>query len=211
MMNHKTGAQNGAQDEEKMRGFGELVRRRGLLQSGGWTGVLVVALLGLTATARVAAQVVPAGDEGGYRISAGGLVSGFHLQYGDRKLGGVTAFVDADTIRGLGFEAEARWLDFHQFANMHAETYSAGLRYHRNWRKLQPYAKGLVGFANLNFPYDYGTGRYTVVTMGGGVDYLWKHRVAIRAADFEYQYWPMFTYGSMSSYGISTGLRVRIF
>jgi hypothetical protein len=33
----------------------------------------------------------------------------------------------------------------------------------------------------------------------------------LRLADGEYQYWLEFTFGPMSSYGISTGLRIRVF
>lgn len=191
-----------------MRDFGKLAARCG---RAGWLCLLAAALLELAGAAHLLAQVVPAGDAGGYRISVGSTVSGSHLQYGNRKLGGITAFVDADTIRGIGLEGEARWLEFHQFADMHVESYSIGVRYHRNWRKFQPYAKGLVGIGNVNFPYNDATGSYTVLTMGGGADYLWHHRIGFRAADFEYQYWPKFTFGAMSSYSISTGIRVRIF
>jgi len=158
-----------------------------------------------------AAQVVPSADAGGIKISVGGTASAFNVQYGQRKLAGIAAFADVDTRRGIGIEGEARWLDFHQIADMHIETYSIGARYHRNFGKFQPYGKGLIGYGDMNFPYNYATGRYTVVTMGGGIDYLWKHRLSIRAADFEYQYWPQFTFGSMSTVGVSAGVRYRVF
>ena len=38
-----------------------------------------------------------------------------------------------------------------------------------------------------------------------------NHRIRLRAVDFEYQLWPQFTFGFLSSYGVSTGIRVRIF
>jgi hypothetical protein len=157
------------------------------------------------------AQVVPSADAGGIKIWAGGLASAYDVAYGARKLGGITALVDVDTRRGIGIEGEARWLDFHQVDNLHVETYSIGVRYHRNWGKFQPYAKGLIGFGDFNFPYNYATGRYTVATFGGGIDYQWKRRISIRAADFEYQDWPQFTYGATSTMGISTGVRIRVF
>lgn len=157
------------------------------------------------------AQVVFAGDQGGLRLSAGALASGSTLEYGQRKMLGITAFVDADTKRRIGIEAEGRWLEFHQTANVHAETYSIGLRYHFDLGRFQPYAKGLAGFGEFNFPYNYAHGRYFIVTAGGGVDYHWRRRVYLRAADFEYQDWPQFTFGNMSSYSVSTGLRIRIF
>jgi hypothetical protein len=157
------------------------------------------------------AQVVAHATSGGFKVSAGGMASGYYLQYGQRKLAGVSAFVDADTNRRIGIEAEGRWLEFHRTEQVHAETYSAGLRYHMDFQRFQPYVKGLVGFGDFNFPFGYAHGRYLVVTAGGGVDYHWTHRIHIRLADVEYQDWPQFTFGSMSSVGVSAGLRVGIF
>jgi hypothetical protein len=160
------------------------------------------------------AQVVPAADRGGFTVSAGAMGSGFYVQYGERKMLGITGFVDADTRRGIGVEAEGRWLEFHQTANVHAETYSIGPRYHMNFGRFQPYVKGLVGFGDFNFPYNYGHGSYLVISPGAGVDYRINRRFHWRA-DLEYQIWPEFNYGaantSMSSVGVSTGVRVRIF
>ena len=156
-------------------------------------------------------QVVPSADQGGYKIWAGGGVTASKVDYGDRKLGGIMALADVDTRRGIGLEGEARWLEVHQRADVHIETYSIGARYHYNMGRFQPYAKGLIGFGNFNFPHNYATGRYTVVTMGGGVDYMWKRRISIRAVDLEYHDWPQFTYGSMNDLGLSIGVKVRVF
>lgn len=169
----------------------------------------VAASLALPGAAR--AQVAPAADEGGLILYAGATGTGEMVQYGQRKMLGVTAFVDADTHRRLGLEFEGRWLEFHQTANVHVETYSAGLRYHFNVGRWQPYAKGLVGFGNFNFPYNLATGQYLVITAGGGVDYHATRRICFRVADFEYQDWPEFTFGNMSNPSVSAGLRVRIF
>jgi len=166
----------------------------------------------LCAVPRLAlAQVQAPGDKGGFIVSVGGMGSGYYLQYGQRKMDGFTAFVDADTKRRFGIEAEGRWLEFHQTANVHVETFSAGGRYHFDVGRFAPYAKGLVGFGDFNFPYNYAYGRYLVVTAGGGLDFRWTRRVTVRAVDFEYQDWPNFTFGNMNSYGLNAGLRVRIF
>jgi len=157
------------------------------------------------------AQVVPAGSSGGITLSAGATGSGFYVQYGESKLLGVTGFADLDTRRRLGVEAEARWLVFHQTADVHATTYAIGPRYHMNIGRFQPYAKALVGIGQFNFPYNYAHGNYLVVAPGGGVDFRMGSRIQLRLADFEYQYWPQFTYGAMSSVGVSSGIRVRIF
>jgi hypothetical protein len=172
--------------------------------------LLVLAIL--SAGPRIAqAQVQAPGDEGGLIVSAGAMGSGYYLQYGQRKIAGITAFVDADTKRRFGIEAEGRWLEFHQTANVHVETYSIGGRYHFDVGRFAPYAKGLVGSGDFNFPYNYAYGRYLVVTGGGGLDFHWTRRITVRAVDFEYQDWPNFTFGNMNSFGLNAGFRVRIF
>jgi len=158
----------------------------------------------------ILAQVVPAGDAGRLRISCGGTASAYDISYGAQHLLGYTAFADADAARAVGLEAEVRRLEFHQKNSVHAETYSMGLRYHRDRDLVQPYGKVLAGFGHINFPYNYATGRYAVLTLGGGIDYGGKRRLGLRT-EFEYQRWPGFSFGALSSYGLSTGIRVRIF
>jgi hypothetical protein len=69
----------------------------------------------------------------------------------------------------------------------------------------------MVGFGDFSFPYGLATGRYLMVTGGGGLDYRLSSRIYLRAADVEYQYWPQFTYGAMTSVGVSSGIRVVVF
>ena len=157
------------------------------------------------------AQVQAPGDKGGLILSAGAMGSGYSIQYGQRTMAGIAAFVDADTKRRFGIEAEGRWLEYHQTANVHAETYSIGGRYHFDVGRFSPYGKGLVGAGDFNFPYNYAYGRYLVITAGGGLDFHWTRRITVRAVDFEYQDWPNFTFGNMNSFGVNAGLRVRIF
>src|ERR1035438_8254150 len=59
--------------------------------------VLLAICLG--AGPRSHAQVAKSADVGGMRLSAGGTVSGYQLGYGDVKILGASAFVDADTRR----------------------------------------------------------------------------------------------------------------
>jgi hypothetical protein len=172
---------------------------------------LMAILIGGIAPSLSRAQVAAPGDQGGAILSAGAMGSGYTLQYGQRKMAGIAGFIDLDTKRRFGIEAEGRWLEYHQTANVHAETYSIGGRYHFDLGRFEPYAKGLVGFGDFNFPYNYASGRYLVVTAGGGLDFRWTRRIYVRAIDFEYQDWPLFTYGNMNSFGVNAGLRVRIF
>ncbi len=175
----------------------------------GFVGAILAFLLGSGVAAH--SQVAPSGDAGGLNISAGATGSGFYLQYGERKMVGLTGFVDVDSRSPFGLEFEGRWLEWKQTANVHAETYSGGLRYHRNYGKFQPYAKGLAGFGEFAYPYGLAQGHYFLATAGGGLDYHVRRRIYIRAADVEYHYWPQFTYGAMSSFGVSAGIRVRVF
>jgi len=160
---------------------------------------------------RASAQAVPAADAGGMRLSAGGAVSAYYLGYGKERIGGASAFVDFDTLRHFGFEGEARWLQFHQTDDINAATYMAGPRYSRYFGRFQPYVKVLAGLGQFNYPYHYGRDNDLVVAPGGGVDFRITRRIRFRAVDFECQVWPQFHYGTMYSYGLSTGLRVKIF
>lgn len=174
--------------------------------------VLVLAL-GLAAPAR--AQVVPTADAGGANISAGVMGSGYYFQYSERKVLGYAAFVDLDTRRRIGVEAEGRWLRYHEIAGESAATYLIGARYHYDIGRFKLYGKGLIGEGQFNFPYGLGHGNYFAVAPGAGVDYHLLTRFYWRV-DAEYQIWPGFKYGTsstytLSSYGLSTGFRVRVF
>lgn len=171
--------------------------------------VLVAACLALVRPA--AAQVVDDGDKGGIGLTAGGTVSGYEVGYGQQKLLGVAAIVDGQSRRPLGFEAESRWLMYHQTNGVHATTWTAGPRYRFDRGKLQFYGKALIGVGDFTFPYNYAHGSYLVISPGGGVDYRYTRKISFRLADFEYQYWPQFTFGAMSSYGVSAGIRYHIF
>jgi hypothetical protein len=170
----------------------------------------ILLALGMMLTRTASSQVVYSGDKGGFRLSAGATGSGYEVEYGQQKLLGVAGFVDLDTTRRFGVEGEARFLMFHNPDQLETRTYMGGPRYHFSKGKFQFYGKGLVGYGQFTFPYDLAHGNYLVIAPGGGVDYMWKHRIAIRVADIEYQIWPQFTYGSMNSYGVSAGIRYHI-
>jgi hypothetical protein len=171
--------------------------------------VWVIAAAALLAGRGGFAQSREAATAGRAFVWVGGGASGYYLQYGAVKNYGVTAYVDADSVRRFGLEAEGRWLDFHQTNDIHAETYLAGPRYHFNIGRFQPYVKGLGGIGKFNFTHSYAQGSYFVVAGGGGADYRLSPRWSARA-DFEYQYWPQFTFGAMSSGGITLGVRYLI-
>jgi hypothetical protein len=171
---------------------------------------LVLVVLSMAASRTASGQVSESANIGGVSLSVGGGVSGYYIQYGQLKNLGFTGVVDADTTRRLGIETEGRWLEYHSPADVHVETYLAGLRYHLNMSRWQPYVKGLCGLGRFTFPYNYADGRYFVIGPGGGVDYRLNRRWSVRV-DGEYHYWPQFTFGAMSSGGLSVGARYYIF
>jgi Outer membrane protein beta-barrel domain len=175
--------------------------------------ILTTALLALalSCSAVACAQVVPSGDEGGMSIAAGAMGAGSYVQYGESKMLGLTGFVDVNTHRRLGIEAEGKWLEWRQNNDVHIETYSIGGRYRFSFGRWVPYAKGLVGFGHFNFPYNLATGSYLVVTGGAGVDLRLSRRISWRVADIEYQDWPQFTFGNMTTTSVSTGIKVGIY
>jgi Outer membrane protein beta-barrel domain len=176
-----------------------------------WHSLLWVAaaLVTLLAGRTAHAQSPEAGNAGDIYLWVGGGASGYYIQYGQVKNLGITAYVDADTVRRFGIEAEGRWLEFHQTNEIHADTYLVGPRYHFNANRFQPYVKGLAGIGHFTFPYNYAHGSYFVIAPGGGLDYRLGRRWSVRA-DFEYQFWPQFTFGAMSSGGATVGVRYLI-
>jgi len=76
--------------------------------------------------------------------------------------------------------------------------------------KAQPYVKALGGFSNMNFG-KYGTGRFTTIAFGGGIDLRVTRRISIRAIDAEYQFYPSFLGSDLQPYGLSAGIGYRIF
>jgi hypothetical protein len=192
--------------------FAKVAREKLVLPHGRRAVFMAVLLAVVFGMARAAsAQVAPSGDEGGFSLTAGATGSGYEVQYGQQKLLGIAGVVDMDTRRRFGLEAEGRWLMFHNPNQTQTTTYMGGPRYHFTRGKFQFYGKGLIGIGQFIFPYNYAHGSYLVIAPGGGVDYRWKRKISFRLADVEYQMWPQFTYGSMSSYGVSVGVLYHIF
>jgi hypothetical protein len=158
------------------------------------------------------AQVEQSAEKGGPILSAGGTFSGYYVGFGERKMLGPTVFVDFGSRAPLSFEAEARWLDLREVAGVHDSTYLIGPRYSfPAVGGFRPYAKVLLGDGEFTFAYNLAHGSYFVIAPGAGLEYQLNSRVTLRLVDLEYQYWNQFTYGSLPSYGVSSGLRVHIF
>lgn len=156
------------------------------------------------------AQAAPTAIGPGSSVRLGYGISGYHVEYGQRRLGGAQGWVDANPLWWVGLELEARRLRYSQDLGTHADTYLAGPRISLLPAPVEPYVKLLAGSGRFTFPYNYAFGNYLVVAAGGGVDFHIGNRLQLRIIDIEYQRWPKFTFGSMPSYGISAGLSYSI-
>lgn len=168
-------------------------------------------LLVLSGLRHAAAQALPTAKSPGAYISVGGTYSIFQTDYGQRVLGGAGVYVDINRWRQFGIEAEGRWLRQNKLADTTESTYLIGPRVEIRRGRFSPYVKTLVGLGYFNFPYDYAHGRYFVVAPGAGVDYNLTSNLKLRLADFEYQIWPQFTFGTLKPYGVSVGISYHIF
>jgi hypothetical protein len=170
-----------------------------------------LSLLIAALSAKLFAQATATANGPGTEVTLGGGYSVFHIPYGQRDLGGAQGWMDAGLYWPVGVEAEARRLRQNQDLNTHADTYLIGPRYVFRPRALKPYVKVLAGLGEFNFPYNYAHGSYFVVAGGGGVDLRIRDRIYFRVLDVEYQKWPQFTFGPMSSFGISSGISIVLY
>ncbi|SEG23424.1 Opacity protein [Bryocella elongata] len=169
--------------------------------------------LGVIATPLAAdAQAHPTASGPGSYLDAGGGVSLFESDYGQRYIGGGYVNVDMHPHWRFGLEAEGRWLRVHTDEGVTQSNYLIGP--HVNIKEFGPmvvYGKFLVGGSRMVFPFNDGYGTFFTMAPGGGLDFRLGDRWTVRAPDFEYQIWQDFgTYGSLHPYGVSVGLTYRI-
>jgi hypothetical protein len=202
---------------------------------------LLFAILLFAGVVAASAQAVPSATGRQVSITAGGMASIFQPDFeGDNwtcgdtcssnnpaynlfagassyKLYGVGTYVDVRLRRWVQFEAEGRWLRWHQFEGVNQDNYLIGPRlpvYH--FWKATVYGKVLGGRSKMNYGnywgYPLGSSYYTDITFGGGVDLKLTRRLSLRAVDVEYHYWPNWaSNSSLSPYGASVGLGYKIF
>ncbi len=170
----------------------------------------VLLIAGLLFARYAAAQALPTATGPGSSVRIGGGVADYHIQYGQRWLGGAQGWVDANTFWRFGIEAEGRWLRYNQDLGTHETTYLIGPRVSLLPSPVEPYIKLLAGSAHFAFPYNYARGNYLVVAGGAGVDLHVGQRLQIRVIDIEYQQLPKFTFGTASSYGVSAGISYTV-
>ncbi|HEY1209118.1 MAG TPA: outer membrane beta-barrel protein [Terracidiphilus sp.] len=199
---------------------------------------LLFSILLVTGAVAASAQVVPSATGRQVSITAGGMASGFQPDFeydywtcgntcnllpsqqvwtpyagtSTNLLFGVGAYVDVRLRRWVQFEAEGRWLRFNALQGVTQDNYLIGPRLpvYRFW-KATVYGKALAGFSNMNYGSGIGTGRYTDIAFGGGMDIKLTRKISLRAMDAEYHYWPSWGNTKLLPYGVSVGVGYKIF
>ncbi len=189
--------------------------------------VVFLSILLAASASSARAQVVPSATGHQLSITAGALASAFQPDYEGgfvplqsfNRLYGVGAYVDVKFTRWIQLEAEGRWLRFNEFVGIDQDNYLIGPRLPINklrvWRAT-PYVKVLGGLGYMNFESGTGSGHYTALAYGGGIDLKLTKRLTARG-DFEYQQWPQWPdipgvpTATLYPYGLSAGLGYRIF
>jgi opacity protein-like surface antigen len=165
------------------------------------------------------AQSVPDAKAGFERIRVGGYYSYFDTGYSGYRMTGPSAFIDwsSSALWHFGAEAEGRWLIGNAPNNFSQYTYLAGPRYRFPiGRRVQPYAKFLMGAGEVNFPYHLAHGGYFAIAVGGGAELAMRRRWRLRV-DYEYQIWPDavgipgIPSPALKPNGVSAGISYRVF
>lgn len=174
--------------------------------------VLTLLVVALAPVAQAHSQASPTATGPGSYVALGGGVSVFQTDYGHNHIAGAFAYADVNPEWRVGLEGEARFLRWHASEQVIQTTYLGGVRVVL-WptpRRWEPYGKFLAGAGQITLPYGYAHGTFLTYAPGAGLNVAATDRISLRVIDFEYQHWPQFPYGSLSPYGISAGISLRL-
>ncbi len=184
---------------------------------------LALAALFVAAAFPAFAQVVPAASEGGLPLEVGGGFSSYATEIYPQRFMGPTLWADwsigqkPSLLRGLGIEAEGRYLNWGQPAGVTWSFMTAGggpIYTWRHSRNFHPYAKLLVDYgaqSNIKtpaFPATYKSDKWMIYAPGGGIEYRAWNRIWVRA-DYEYQFWKVEWFNSndyLNPAGVTVGV-----
>jgi hypothetical protein len=150
------------------------------------------------------AQAIPTASRiGDLQVGVGyGLANS---DYGPEKFKGIAAYGGFDFTPHFGAEVDFRLLKDPSPAAMYEKTYEVGVRYHRTYRRISPYAKIMGGRGVFNFQYNVANLAYNMFAIGGGTD-VRVNRFLNARADFEYQNWSGFPPNGLSPLVGTVGL-----
>ena len=116
--------------------------------------------------------------------------------YIQSTLPAITAFADFDLRPHLGAEAEFHDVIGRADSRIAERSYELGGRYLRTYGRLVPYAKGMFGLGQFQYPHGAPTLDYWLLAAGAGTDYKLTERIHLRG-EYEYQCWGGFANGGL--------------
>jgi len=137
-------------------------------------------------------------------LQAGGGVISADSDYATQRYKGIFGYADLDLGPHLGGEFVIHQIYSPNNDQVNERTYELGLRYHRTYGRLAPYARIMAGRGVFNFPQSLGNLAYNLAAAGAGVDLRITRHVNLRA-DYEYQHWFSFQSSSLSPSLLSVG------
>jgi hypothetical protein len=141
-------------------------------------------------------QALPTATGNGALLVGGGW-SYVRPDYGQKAIQGITAYGDFNFLPHVGAEAEYHYIGVITPTDLGENSFLVGPRYFIPHGRFNFYAKAVFGFAKFDIQEiqdnpGAGTGTYFAYAAGGGVDYRFKPKFAVRG-DFEYQHWNYLT------------------
>jgi hypothetical protein len=127
------------------------------------------------------------------------------------RLKGIGVYTTFDFTSHFGAEFDLHQANT-QVNKVYERTYEIGGRYHRNYGRVEPYIKAMVGRGVFNFVLQgvtYANLAYNMYALGGGVDYRLTRYLNLRG-DYEYQSWNSFPPNGLTPQLLSIGVAYHI-
>jgi hypothetical protein len=154
------------------------------------------------------AQATPTASRlGSIALGVGGTI--INPDFAQSKIGAITFFADINLPYNLGVEGVIHY-SVNTPSDVSENSYLIGPRYIVRHKRVEGYAKGLVGVGHFGLQQgsyaNPNTATYFEYALGGGIDVRVSRHFNIRAIDFEYQKWPGFSPHTLSPYGGTIGV-----
>jgi hypothetical protein len=163
-------------------------------------------VLGMTTLSH--AQAVPTASRlGSIAVGVGGTL--ISPDFGQKRIEAITFFGDLNFASSLGVEGLIHY-SVNTPTDLSENSYLIGPRYIIRHKRVEVYAKGLVGVGHFGLQVgsntNPATATYFEYALGGGIDIHATRHINIRAIDFEAQKWPGFPTNGLSPYGGTIGV-----
>jgi opacity protein-like surface antigen len=158
------------------------------------TLVVIASLAGVLSFSPLArAQAMPTAVAKG-ALQVGGAVTYAKPDYGEKSIEGISGYADFDFKNYLGVEAMVHYIALDTPTDIAENSYLIGPRFIYTRGRFSPYAKALVGIADLDIQEQqdnvgHQAGYYFAYALGAGLDIRLSKHWNLRPIDFEFQHW----------------------